>query len=128
MALPAALSGLRLTHPADPMRPRTAASGQQEPPTGRHIPRRPNQYSGLLKSYTLPNRVSAGVFSFRNAKTPVMRFDGTNRGFRYSSEGAWVAAHLPERDLGGLPHTCSSQIHGGAIFVIELYEFAGDRP
>ena len=57
-----------------------------------------------------------------------MRFDGTNRGFRYSSEGAWVAAHLPERDLGGLPHTCSSQINGGAIFVIELCEFPRQRP
>jgi len=58
----------------------------------------------------------------------MMRFDGTNRGFRYSSEGAWVAAHLPECDLGGLPHTCSGQIPGGAIFTIELHELPRDRP
>jgi hypothetical protein len=28
----------------------------------------------LLKSYTLPNQVSAGVIKLHNAKTPVMRY------------------------------------------------------
>jgi hypothetical protein len=62
LALPAALSGLRLTHPADPMRHTAAPSGPRERLTGHRSLRRPIQYSRLLKSYTLPNEVSAGVF------------------------------------------------------------------
>ena len=49
-----------------------------------------------------------------------MRFDGTDRGFRYSSGGACAAAYLPEVNRG-LPHTCSGQKIGGAIIVDELF-------
>jgi hypothetical protein len=79
LALPAALSGFRLTPPADPMRVYARPLGSTRPayppsPKRWHI-----QYSRLLKSFELPNRGSQGVSAI-NAKTPVVLAD-TNRGF-----------------------------------------------
>ena len=79
LALPATLSGFRLTPPADPMRAYARSLGSTGPaylpsPMRWHI-----QYSRLLKSVELPNRGSQGVSAI-NAKTPVV-LAGTNRGF-----------------------------------------------
>lgn len=79
LALPAALSGFRLTHPADPIRVHARSLGS----TGRAYLPSPKrwhiQYSRLLKSVELPNRGSQEVSAI-NAKTPVV-LAGTNRGF-----------------------------------------------
>ena len=69
LALPAALSGFRLTPPADPMRAYARSLGSTGPaylpsPMRWHI-----QYSRLLKSVELPNRGSQGVGAI-NAKNP----------------------------------------------------------
>ena len=79
LALPAALSGFRLTPPAGPIRVYARSLGSTGPtylpsPKRWHI-----QYSRLLKSVELPNRGSQEVSAI-NAKTPVV-LSGANRGF-----------------------------------------------
>ena len=74
MTLPIAVSGSRLTHPADPIRRYSqSALGSRGAATRSSSVRLLIQYSKLLKSYTLPNEVSGG-FKLHNAKTPVMRY------------------------------------------------------
>ena len=80
LALPAALSGFRLTLPAGPIRVHAVFLGPTGPAYLPSCERWHIQYSRLSKSFGLPNRGSQGVGAI-NAKTPVV-LAGTNRGFR----------------------------------------------